>query len=86
MAFAPWRLSNKAAGCLWGRELAVYTDRYPELEVLGSLPVGTVLDGEVVILCDGRADFNAILRRHQLVSLPQDQPCQPAIPCELRCV
>jgi ATP-dependent DNA ligase len=42
-----------------------YTARYPELAVLGRLPSGTVVDGELVVLQDGRADFPALLRRHQ---------------------
>jgi bifunctional non-homologous end joining protein LigD len=50
---------------LWGRTGADYTARYPELAVLGRLPTGTVLDGELVVLHDGRADFPALLRRHQ---------------------
>ena len=33
---------------LWGRGLAEYTDRYPELAVLRRLPPGTVVDGELV--------------------------------------
>ena len=53
---------------IWGRELADYTDRYPELDVLRRLPSGTVLDGELVVLRDGRADLGVILRRHHLAS------------------
>jgi DNA ligase D-like protein (predicted ligase) len=33
------------------------TDRYPEFAFLGTLPRGTVLDGEMVVLKDGKADF-----------------------------
>ncbi len=51
---------------LWGRELADYTARYPEMDALGKLPAATVLDGELVVLRDGRADLDAILRRHQM--------------------
>ena len=51
---------------LWGRELADYGGRYPELEVLRHLPAGTVVDGELVMLQDDRANLNAILRRHQM--------------------
>jgi len=51
---------------LWGRELADYTGRYPELDVLGKLPSGTLVDGELVVLREGKADLDAILRRHQL--------------------
>jgi bifunctional non-homologous end joining protein LigD len=54
----------KGAWRLWGRELVDYTDRYPELAVLRKLPVGTVLDGELVAIRGGRPDFHALMRRH----------------------
>ena len=50
---------------LWGRTGTDYTARYPELAVLGRLPTDTVVDGELVVLQGGRADFPALLRRHQ---------------------
>src|SRR5262249_5559861 len=50
---------------LWGRAGTGYTPRDPELAVLRRLPSGTVLDGELVVLHDGRADFPALLSRHQ---------------------
>jgi DNA ligase D-like protein (predicted ligase) len=50
---------------LWGRGGVDYTARYPELAVLGRLPPGTVVDGELVVLRQGRADFPVLLRRHQ---------------------
>jgi ATP-dependent DNA ligase len=53
---------------LWGRERADYTDCYPELEALRELPCGTAVDGELVVLRGGRADFGAVLGRHQLTS------------------
>jgi hypothetical protein len=34
-----------------------YTARYSELDVLRSLPSGTVVDGELVVLNQGRADL-----------------------------
>jgi DNA ligase D-like protein (predicted ligase) len=49
---------------LWGRKGTDYTPRYPELAVLTGLPAGTVVDGELVVLRQGRADFPALLRRH----------------------
>ena len=49
---------------LWGRAGVEYTARYPELAALGRLPAGTVLDGELVALRGGRADFPALLSRH----------------------
>jgi len=54
----PWRL--------WGRGETEYAERYPELDVLRQLPPGTILDGELVRLRGGKADFSAVLRRHQL--------------------
>ena len=50
---------------LWGRHGVDYTARYPELAVLGRLPPGTLVDGELVVLRQGRADFAALLGRHQ---------------------
>ena len=67
---------------LWGRAGADYTVRYPELAVLSRLPPGTVVDGELVVLRDGRADFPALLRRHQRQlpsSLMTTCSAQPAI-------
>jgi bifunctional non-homologous end joining protein LigD len=53
---------------LWGRELADYDGRYPELEVLRRLPAGTIVDGELVAWQDQRPDLPALLRRHQLAN------------------
>jgi DNA ligase D-like protein (predicted ligase) len=57
------------SGCrIWGRKLADYSQRYPELAALCCLPSGTVLDGELIAFRSGRADFAELMRRHQLVS------------------
>ncbi len=40
--------------------------RYPELSYLGELPAGTLLDGEIVVLVDGKPDFAGMLRREQV--------------------
>ncbi len=40
-------------------------ERYPELEFLGELAPGTVLDGEIVVLRDGKPDFTLLLSREQ---------------------
>jgi DNA ligase D-like protein (predicted ligase) len=50
---------------LWGRGGSDYTQRYPELEILRRLPSGTIVDGELIALKGGRADFPALLQRHQ---------------------
>ena len=50
---------------LWGRDLADYRPRYPELQFLNRLPPGTVVDGELVLLRDGAPDLDILLARHQ---------------------
>ena len=51
---------------LMNRRRVDITDRYPELECLGNLSPGAVLDGEVVVLRpDGCSDFNALQSREQ---------------------
>jgi DNA ligase D-like protein (predicted ligase) len=50
---------------LLGRAGSDYTPRYPELAVLRRLPSGTVIDGEVIALTGGCANFRALLQRHQ---------------------
>ena len=49
---------------LWGREGIDYTDRYSELESLRRLAAGTVLDGELVVIRNGQADFQLLMNRH----------------------
>jgi hypothetical protein len=39
------------------------TDRYPEFAFLGTLPDGTVLDGEMAVLRDGKSDFGLLASR-----------------------
>jgi DNA ligase D-like protein (predicted ligase) len=39
--------------------------RYPELDVLRRLPEGTIVDGEVTVLVDGRPSFHGMLQREQ---------------------
>ena len=52
---------------VWGRDGADYSARYPELAVLGRLPAGTVLDGELVRWGpEGLSNLGAILKRHHL--------------------
>lgn len=46
------------------------TDRYPEFGILAQLPPGTVLDGEMVVLRDGKPDFGLLQsREHSRSSL-----------------
>jgi ATP-dependent DNA ligase len=41
------------------------TDRYPEFGFLATLPAGIVLDGEIVVLRQGKPDFRLLLSRNQ---------------------
>jgi DNA ligase D-like protein (predicted ligase) len=41
------------------------TARYPELSFLAGLPRGLALDGELVVLADGRPSFHGMLEREQ---------------------
>src|SRR5216683_7608953 len=50
---------------LVNRHRADVTDRYPELGLLNDLPRGIVLDGEVVVLRQGKPDFGLLLSRNQ---------------------
>jgi ATP-dependent DNA ligase len=55
---------------MWGRERADYTARYPEFDVLRRLPVGTLVDGELIAFDpQGRPDLPRLLRRHGLTDL-----------------
>jgi ATP-dependent DNA ligase len=58
---------------LWGRDLADYRLRYPELDGLRRLPAGTVIDGELLLLPRGLPDLDALLARHQRVAPAQSQ-------------
>ena len=40
-------------------------ERYPDLAFLGDLPPGTVLDGEIVVLKNGKPVFNSLQSREQ---------------------
>lgn len=47
-----------------GRRRRDLASRYPELQFLATLPSGTLLDGELVVLqADGKPDFRAMLGR-----------------------
>lgn len=61
---------------LAGRRKTDFTPRFPELlPTLQKLPGGTVLDGEMVHLTDGRPDFHALLARERhFVSARQPDP------------
>src|SRR5438128_9462476 len=41
------------------------THRYPEFAFLADLAPGTVLDGEIVVLKQGKSDFPSLLSREQ---------------------
>lgn len=71
-----WRLHSRHRTDLRGR--------YPELEGLASLPAGTLLDGELVVLRpDGRPDFTAALGRENARSAARVQKGQRSSPVTL---
>lgn len=55
------------------------TGNYPELAVLARLPAGTVVDGEIVALNEGRPDFEYILRRDRRGPRAPETGRMPAI-------
>ncbi len=52
---------------LQNRRRVEMRERYPELAGLAKLPPGTVLDGEIVVLRDGRPSFSHLMQREHLV-------------------
>jgi DNA ligase D-like protein (predicted ligase) len=48
---------------LQNRRLTDVRRQYPELREIGDLPPGTALDGEIVILVDGKPDFQLMQKR-----------------------
>jgi DNA ligase D-like protein (predicted ligase) len=50
---------------LINRNQNVVKPRYPELDFLQKLPAGAILDGEVVVLKEGKPDFSGMLQREQ---------------------
>lgn len=51
---------------LTGRRRSDFTPRFPELAApLSKLPPGTILDGEIVQLQNGRPNFSALLKRER---------------------
>jgi bifunctional non-homologous end joining protein LigD len=50
---------------LFNRRRVEMTARYPELSLLDCFPDGTVLDGEMVVLQNGKPDFGLLLSREQ---------------------
>jgi DNA ligase D-like protein (predicted ligase) len=53
---------------LIGRNRTDFRPRYPELAFLADLEPGTLLDGEIVVLEDGRPDFSAVMSREHSTS------------------
>ena len=52
---------------LQNRRFLEMKHRYPELAALKRLPAGTVLDGEIVVLEDGKPSFNRLQKREHLL-------------------
>jgi DNA ligase D-like protein (predicted ligase) len=54
--------------------------RYPELDVLRALPSGTILDGEIAVLVDGRPSFHGMLQREQARGSPRVRAVASRLP------
>jgi bifunctional non-homologous end joining protein LigD len=68
-------------GCrLVNRHQVDVTDRYPELGFLANLPAGVVLDGEIVVLRQGKPDFGLLLSRNQTRVPLKIQSLAPILP------
>ncbi|HKQ38761.1 MAG TPA: hypothetical protein VJ063_11835 [Verrucomicrobiae bacterium] len=52
---------------LQNRKLSSMTTRYPELQALREWPDGTVIDGELVVLHEGKPSFNRLAQREHIV-------------------
>lgn len=51
---------------LQNRRLSSMTARYPELQTLSDWPDGTVIDGEMVVLHEGKPSFNRLAQREHI--------------------
>lgn len=56
---------DKRGHRLLNRRRVDMTGRYPDLGFLAKLEPGTVLDGEIVVLREGKPDFNSLQKREQ---------------------
>jgi len=65
---------------LRNRRRADQTDRYPEFACLKDLPPGTVLDGEIILLKDGKPSFPLLLSREQARTPLRIQGLSKAMP------
>ena len=55
------------------------TGNYPELAALARLPAGTIVDGEIVVLNEGRPDFEYVLRRDRRGATSPEAGATPAL-------
>jgi ATP-dependent DNA ligase len=65
---------------LQNRRCIEMRERYPELACLNSLPPGTVLDGEIVVLEGGKPSFPKLLRREQQTDPRKVQMLMQSLP------
>src|SRR5262245_60555660 len=50
---------------LLGRKRTEFKHQFPELSVLSRLPAGTIIDGEIVAIVEGKPDFASLLQRER---------------------
>ena len=57
--------------------------RYPELHCLEALPNGTLVDGEIVVLADGKPSFPKLMQREHLIDPEKIQRMSERLPATL---
>ncbi len=68
---------------LHNRRFAPLNDRYPELACLAELPSGTALDGEIVVLQDGKPSFSKWQQRDHVGDPRRIEMLSRHLPCTL---
>jgi DNA ligase D-like protein (predicted ligase) len=58
-------------------------ERYPELAGLAKLPAGCVLDGEIVVLRDGKPSFSHLMQREHLADARRIAAARKRLPATL---
>jgi ATP-dependent DNA ligase len=68
---------------LHNRRLGDISARYPELHGLAAAPPYTIIDGEIVVLEDGRPSFTKVMQRHHVTEPRRVALLQRSLPVTL---
>lgn len=75
-------IENQRLRLLNRREIEMRS-RYPELQGVRSLPAGTILDAEIIVLADGRPSFNKLQQREHLLDPARIEMLSRTIPATM---